>query len=374
MILQQLGYEAENYSVLCCFRPWIEALLHSATNLTALSILANGAVRPAALRPLRALRHLELVLSEPQLCTRTLSQLMAELPHCCALEMLTLQHVESTPRWSDRSDFPLPDMCFDRMAALHHVQLKGCFPSGRLRLPPACTVRLDVVLMEDELYEQLCEEEWNAIAKSVRLLTLGQSCLAAWPAGLQELSKLHYLELYYEYCAPVQPLDLIVLRDIPHVALSFRRSAKLHYTGGAWKSICIANACVDFTNVDDFVTGTECFFIFCMVGLSWPTTAAIEEACRWNRVDWFQWGNDFTDTNAGIYLRGISNTEDFVEGRYKRGLVTPQDFWPSNDMRACFSADVWREYVHPIQEEQSCPSPSKIVLEIFDCCDRLYMR
>ena len=93
VVLQQLGCEADNYSMLCCFRPWIEALLQSAISLTALPVSANGAVRPAALRPLRALRHLEPVLSKPQLCTSTLSQ--AELPHCSALETLTLQHVEA---------------------------------------------------------------------------------------------------------------------------------------------------------------------------------------------------------------------------------------------------------------------------------------
>ena len=358
--------------MLCCFCPWIEALLQSATKLTALSILANMAMRPVALRPLRALRQLELVLSE--LGPRMLSQLVAEIPYCCALEMLTLQHVESPPEWSYRNDVALPDMCLDTMPALRHVQLEGCFPAGRFRLPPACTVRLDAVLMEDELCGQLCIKGRKALAASLRLLTLGQSCLEAWPAELRQLRKLHYLELRYEECAPAQPLqlDLIALKDIPHVALRFERAAELRYTGGAWKSIRISGACVDFANVDDFVLGTGSFFITCMAELSAPMIELIIEACRRYQLDWVRWGTNFMEASTDIYMAGICNTQDFVEGRYRSDLVTPEDFWPSSDMRACFSADVWPEYKHRTQEEKPCSSPPKVELVIVDCCDRMW--
>ena len=162
---------------------------------------------------------------------------------------------------SDRGNLSLPDMQFNSMHAVHHIKVEGCFPSGRFCLPPACTVRLNVVLMENELYMQLCKEEWNALAASLHLLTLVQSSLEAWPAGLLELSQLHCLKLCYQDCAPVQPLDSTVLSDIPHVALPFRRSAELHYTGGAWKSIFICCACVHFSDVDGFVLGPYRFFL-----------------------------------------------------------------------------------------------------------------
>ena len=72
------------------------------------------------------------------------------------------------------------------------------------------------------------------------------------------------------------------------------------------------------------------------------------------------------ETSADANMTSISKTQHLVEGCYESCVVTPEDFWPSSDMRARFSADVWPEYIDPTQEDEPSSGPSKFVLMIVD--------
>ena len=180
--------------------------------------------------------------------------------------------------------------------------------------------------MDGKLHEQLCDKDWSALAACLELLTLAQWQLEAWPAGLRELGKLRYLELRCTDYAPAQPLDLIMVRDIPHVFLFFGVSAELRCTGGAWRSICISNACVHFSYAGSFVQGTERFFLYCIEEQSRPMIEAIKAACIQNHTAWWQWGTDNAETSIDTHMAGISNTRHLVEGQCESCLVTPDEF------------------------------------------------
>ncbi len=95
------------------------------------------------------------------------------------------------------------------------------------------------------------------------MLHLASMELQAWPAGLQEMPDLQFLELR---CMKMQDQDLASLQHIPFISLEFFGFSTLLLTSGSWQSFQIwgnAGFNVSFSNPDAFVRDTRRFLFDC---------------------------------------------------------------------------------------------------------------
>lgn len=113
---------------------WISALLSGSTNLTSLSMVADGIPWTPVLG-LLPLRHLELTMRWVQ---PWLDVIVTDLSFCSCLESLTITDGFEEPY---RISTNLPGLCLHDVATLKNVELCGWFPTEDFLLPSGCLVQ-----------------------------------------------------------------------------------------------------------------------------------------------------------------------------------------------------------------------------------------
>lgn len=245
---------------------WAFALLLGSTKLTSLSMEIDDVFCPPELG-LLSLRHLELTMC---CISHRLPAILADLRHS-QIESLVLATTD------DLDDYPssdLPDVVLHEVATLKSLEVRGLYPKGKLSFPPGCLLRLSVVLERRSQWIQ-----WQKKGCPTSMLHLVCNKLRAWPAGLQEMSGLQYLELH---CKKLQDQDLAALKRIPHVSLDFTEFSTLLLTSGSWQSLQIkgkAGFNVNFSSVSAFVGGTQRFLFQCTGYEGGEMYKLLREAC-----------------------------------------------------------------------------------------------
>ena len=181
--------------------------------------------------------------------------ILTDLSFCSCLETLKFANVDICKR---RISNALPDIFLHDVTTLKNVELLGWYTMEKCTLPPGCLLRLVLVLDDPLNWHQ-----WQLNGCPTSMLYLACMQLEAWPAGLQEMSGLQYLELL---CGAMQDQDLAALQHIPHVSLGVEEFSTFLLTSGSWQSLQIwgnAGYFVDFSNVDAVVRGTERFSFGC---------------------------------------------------------------------------------------------------------------
>ena len=228
------------------FQQWLSALLLSTQRLASLSVRTDGVPWSPVLGRL-SVRHLELTMREVK---PWLHVIMADLSLCSSLETLT---IEDDLIDHDTISKGLPDVFLHDVTTLKTVEFVGWYPEKEFTLPPGCMLHL-VVIMESQA-------QWHGWQEkgSTSMLYLVSMKLETWPAGIQDLSGLRYLELY---CKSLQDQDLADLQHIPYVSLVLEEFSTFLVTNGSWQSLKISGYAgfnVRVSNVDAFVRDTQRF-------------------------------------------------------------------------------------------------------------------
>ena len=328
---------------------WKQALLLGAVNLEALMIEANAAPCPPVLGCLPKLRYLELTLGQSE---AWLSGFFADLSCCLSLESFKLTDGEMNILGGCHK---LPDVDLSAMPKLRRIELEGWLPAATFNLPAGCELFAAAVCNINCPWD----EHWRAMQRTLTVLNLWDIGLKEWPAGVERLSQLQYLQLLYD--CEILEQDLAVLSAIPHVNLLIGGMASFTLTGGAWQSLQVhggGNLRITFTDANAFVRGTE-RFLFCSTGpveMSQPMCASIREACSRQLKSCYQC--TFKEPHYGRQVVRLSNCADAMrlepssdgnavpsgglhdgyagtpedsplwEGLSAKSLVTQDDVWP----------------------------------------------
>ena len=308
------------------FQRWMSVLLLGSTYLSSLSLNSDGIPWPSVLS-LLTLQHLELTIDSDG---PWLSALTADLSFCSHLQTLKIRQKYLSYEDSYYPPMSLPNLLLHDLASLKSLELIGLYPRYQFTLPAGCLLRLIVVVKN-------CLQ-WDRVQKlgcHVSMLTLVFWTLQAWPAGLQRLSALRYLELY---CMSMQDQDLAALQNIPHVFLEFIEYSTLVFTNAKSNRslqslrICgVAGFNVTFSDVDAFVKGTQ--FIFKSGSRERKDMyIALRAAC----------------TRQGVACYECEHTERDKDEVYpKEGIRVAR----LSNVRVCKapeSADTYGHYEHPI--------------------------
>ncbi len=312
---------------------WKLVLLWGARNVEALMIPANTAPCPQVLGCLPRLRYLELTLDESE---AWLPQLFADLNFCHCLESLRItQQFDIDPTIeSDR----LPEINLSALPSLKRVELEGWFPEAGFHLPSDCELNVTVA-------SATCffEEQWEAMQKHLKVLIVideGDPGLQTWQDGFDVLSHLQYFNFQ---AVGSLVLDLADLKAILHVDLYVAGTASLSLSDGAWQSLqvlCRRGLCIDFTDAEAFVRGTE-RFLFISLGnraTSQPMCASIREACSRQVKSCYQSGY----IGQSLYTVRLSNCEEVMrlEPSYD-GKITPSGGLHDGDAGTPEDSPLW---------------------------------
>ena len=225
---------------------------------------------PPVLGFLPNLRYIELNLQQPQ---EWLGRFFVDLSFCSCLEALKIAQDHGA-----KSPHKLPEVQLGTLPKLKRIELRGWLPGTEFTLPHHCKLHVDV----ESGASCSWDAQWRAMQRHLEVLSLYESDLQGWPAGLERLSQLVYLEMQ---CTEFWEGDLAVLKAVPHVDLFFYGMASLTLTSGAWQSLEVhsnGGMCIDITDADAFVRGTE-RFLFMSGGntdMLQPTCATIRAACN----------------------------------------------------------------------------------------------
>ena len=249
-----VAYAPERFASLV--QQWTHALLRAAISLEALKITATSAPCSPVLGFPPNLKYVELRLQEPQEC---LGSFFVDLRFCSCLESFKITQYDHLTYETDPQK--LPEVQQDCLPNLKRVELMGWLPGTEFTLPPHCKLRVEVECGASLPWK----EQWRAMQGYLTMLLLDESGLKGWPAGLERLSQLMYLELR---CTGFRGDDLAVLKAIPHVDLFLDGVASLILSNGTWQSLKVESShalCVTFADADAFVRGTE-RFLFASTG------------------------------------------------------------------------------------------------------------
>ena len=341
----------------------MQQLLADFTHLEALRISsdANHYLPSMPAGNLLSLRHVELALSDDP---DRLEPFLIGLSFCSKLESLKITDTNVNLSGS-MSHVP----CFSIFgpASLRQIELLGVVPGIMIRLPSQCLLRLSA---SQHSPSHLWESYQDSIKDFTSVLWLHQESSEAWPAGLQNFSRLQYLQLT---CTQVIGLDLADISHIPHVRMDVTDLAILNLTGGAWQSLKVHSRhelFVTFSDVDAFVTGTQQFLFSGGRSLAQlkAAFAPIEDACKKQGVPYYQcqYRDRLDDYN---FVVRMSNREDMMHAeepcvphpyhdapdachshgdsdsswswiRVKnKHLVNADDFWPKNSVHNWAAGD-----------------------------------
>lgn len=253
-------------------QPWLRETMQSATSLHALCVRTIVAL-PAGLR-FHSLKDLQLLFWTGM---PWMSTLMAVLRHCSTLESLKLKGYSHLGADGDFAS--LPDMQFQKLSNLKHVELLWCYPARRIALPPSCLLRLDASVWDHSPWQYGWENGSRQHLAGLHLVYQNQEeVVHSWPKGLQQFTCLQYLKLDYRALKLASVGDLADLQHISHVQLFFQFDTELRLTAGAWKSLEVKGLCSlsnAFSDVDGFVKTTENFLFSCS---TWPHARHGQEA------------------------------------------------------------------------------------------------
>ena len=340
--------------VSCYLQQWMQQLIADYTHLEALRI-SSDANRYLPLMPagnLLSLRHVELALSND---LDRLEPFLIGLSFCSKLEALKITDTNVNLS-SSKSDVP----CFSIFgaASLRQIELLGVVPGIMVQLPSQCLLRLSA---SQHYSSHPWESYQNSIKDFISVLWLHQQSSEAWPAGLQDYSRLQYLQLT---CTDVIELSLADMIHIPHVRMDITGMASLLLTRGAWQSLEVHSRrelFLTFSDVDAFVRGTQNFLFSggSSLAFSKAAFAPIQDACKEQGKPCYecQYRDRLDDYN--LVLR-MSNREDMMHADEPRvphpyydapdachhvsdsswswirvknkHLVDADDFWPNNSV------------------------------------------
>ena len=250
-------------------------MLLNSVSLEALRVDAKTAPCPPVLGFLPNLKYIELTLQEPQ---EWLGRFFVDLSFCSCLESLNIiQDHDHDHETMNIHPGKLPEVQLGSLPNLKRVELMGWLPGTEFILPLHCKLYAKAECENSWQWE----EQWQAMQSYLTVLTLYEYKLQRWPAGLERLSQLMYLELQ---CTGFPGQDLAVLKAIPHVDLFLDGTASLFLSSGAWRSLQVhsnCGLCINFTDADAFVRGTERFLFISRgnAGTLLPTCATIKAAC-----------------------------------------------------------------------------------------------
>ena len=232
----------------CYFQSWISALLTSATQLTSLTIAADG-VPWTSVMGLLSIRQLEISMCQIKPWLRSIA---ADLSFCSCLESLKIVDIEIRDHGNSMD---LPDLFLHNVATLQSVDLIGWYPKKNLTLPPGCLLRM-VLLLDTARWDR-----WQRKAWPTSMLYLSCMDSRPLPTCLQPMSSLQYLALH---CRDMQNQDLAALQHIPHVYLGLESFSTFQLTirSGSWQSFQLHGAAgfsIEFSDADSFVRDTRRF-------------------------------------------------------------------------------------------------------------------
>ena len=162
------------------------------------------------------------------------------------------------------------------------------------------------------------------------MLSLVCMKLGAWPAGIQEMSGLQYLDLA---CKRLQDGDLAALQHIPHVSLCLYEFSSFLLTSGAWESLKIsgwAGFSINFSNVDAFVKGTKSFLFVCSSQEAKEMYRQLRAACMRQWVACHEREHMHGDSQIARLsnVRPCWGSDNAVD--YHEPLICTSGFWPDD--------------------------------------------
>ena len=181
----------------------------------------------------------------------------------------------------------------------------------------------------------LWEEEWIGEQRNLAALWLvdwREGNQPGWPAGLELLSRLQYLQ--YK-CDGSMDQDLALLKAIPHVDLRIGGTASLSLTDGVWQSLNVhaKDLRIAFTDVDAFVRGTEksIFHSTGAVHISQPICEAVRGSCSRQLKACYQC--TYRRRSRGVPDIRLCNCEDVMRMEPLRLLPSHAHLTPSSGPR-----------------------------------------
>ena len=241
------------------FRPRSMDLVRGAPNLTVLTLHVRT-MQTLDLLSSNSLKYLALHISLEGAWPKRFPDLKA----CIMLESLKVVMRAAEGSISDLASGYQPDICLSHMPKLQHFELEEqALPRDKLALPSGCQLFIKLCGYQPELSGEDCLE---SVSRHATIMCVNIVALRAWPATLGSFGlQLLVLELIANNMVNSPLLDLVVLRDIPHVRLYSRSFLNLLLTGGSWQSLDIHSdegLYVEFSDMGAFVTSTK-LFSFC---------------------------------------------------------------------------------------------------------------